>query len=73
MITLSHSWNIKGLYWIKAWAKDTMEDSSGQASFKINILTNKAKTAPAYRNLLFLQILENLINRLPIIGYLLNG
>ena len=70
-ITLSHSWDLKGLYWVKAWAKDTMEDSSNQASFKINILTNKAKTAPAYRNLLFLQFLENLINSFPFLGQLL--
>jgi len=51
MITLSHSWDNKGEYWIKAWAKDTMDESSSQASFKIYILTNKGKIAPAYRSL----------------------
>jgi hypothetical protein len=51
-MTLSHSWNRKGTYWIKAWAKDTMEDESSQASFKIQILTNKEKSAPTYYRLL---------------------
>jgi subtilisin family serine protease len=48
-LILSHCWNIKGTYWIKAWSKDIMEDESNQASHRIVILTNKAKTAPSYR------------------------
>ena len=72
-IALSHSWDLKGDYWVKAWAKDTLEDSSNQASFKINILTNRAKTAPAYRDFLFLRILENFINRFPFIEDLLQN
>ena len=70
-ITLSHSWNKKGTYWIKAWAKDTFEGKSSQASFKINILTNKAKSTQRYINPLFLQALENLMNRFPMLRYLL--
>ena len=71
-ITLSHSWNKKGEYWIKAWAKDIYESSSNQGMFKITILTNKAKTATKYISPLFIEFLENLINRFPLIGYLLN-
>ena len=72
-IELSHVWGKKGGYWIKAWAKDVMGGSSGQGMFKINILTNdKYKTTPRYINPLFIQILENLINRFPIVDYLLN-
>ena len=40
-IALSHSWDKKGTYWIKAWTKDTLEGESSQASFKLQILTNK--------------------------------
>ena len=72
-ITLNHSWNRKGEYMIKAWAKDVMGDESGQGMFKINILTNKAKTAPVYKNMVFFRILENLISHFPIIYNLLNG
>ena len=72
-ITLNHSWNRKGEYMIKAWAKDVIGYESGQGMFKINILTNKAKTAPVYKNMVFFRILENLISRFPIIYNLLNG
>lgn len=72
-ITLNHSWNRKGEYWIKAWAKDVMGDQGGQGMFKINILTNKAKTAPVYKNMVFFRILENLISRFPLIINLING
>ena len=47
-LTLSHSWNKKDEYFIKAWAKDEMQGESQQGGFKINILTNNAKTTPAY-------------------------
>ena len=69
-IALSHSWNKKGGYWIKAWAKDVYEGSGKQALFKMNILTNKAKTANIYNNQLFVQFFEKLINRFPIISCL---
>jgi hypothetical protein len=65
--SIIHSWNKKGEYWIKAWAKDTLEGESGQASFKINILTDKS----VQRYSGFTQILEIIINRFPIVGYLL--
>jgi hypothetical protein len=74
-IALNHSWNKKGEYLIKAWAKDTLEDESGQGNFRIKIITNdkSLKNKQGYRNLLITQILENLTNRFPIIDYLLNG
>jgi hypothetical protein len=73
IITLNHSWKKKGEYWIKAWAKDIYDGTSGQGMYKITILTNKAKSTPAYRNLLIFKFLKNLINRFPMISYLLNG
>jgi len=72
IITLNHSWEKKGTYWIKSWSKDIYNGTSGQALFKINILTNSAKIASVPRNLMFIKILESLINRFPIVNYLLN-
>jgi hypothetical protein len=69
-ITLSHSWKLKGTYWIKAWAKDAVGGKSGQASFKINILTSKTHRYKG--NPLFLQILERLPLRFSVINFLLN-
>ena len=71
-ITLNHSWNKKGDYWIKAWGKDIYDDMSAQGMLKIKILTNSARNSPIHRNLLFIQILNHLKNRFPIIDYLLN-
>jgi hypothetical protein len=62
-ITLSHSWKNKGEFWIKAWAKDANGAESPQASYKINVLTNANKQKSV--NLIFNQILENILNRLP--------
>jgi hypothetical protein len=58
-ITLNHSWNKKGEYSIKAWAKDTLDDKSGQANFKIKILTNdkSLQNIQGYKILLFIKIL----------------
>ena len=72
-ITFNHSWNKKGDYWIKSWAKDLYDGTSGQGMHKIVVLTNKAKSTTAHRNIFSLKILKNLINRFPMISYLLNG
>jgi hypothetical protein len=68
-ITLTHSWNKKGEYWIKAWAKDIMDEESIQANHKINILTDKSKQI----NTVITQILESLIGRFPIIAKVLQN
>jgi hypothetical protein len=68
IITLTHSWNKKGEYWIKAWAKDTLEGESSQSNHKINIFTDKNKQR--YVSLTY--ILEIIMSRFPIINYLLN-
>jgi hypothetical protein len=73
-ITLNHSWNKKGEYLIKGWAKDIFEAQSGQANFRIKILTNDKTLQKNQRNknLLIAQFLEDLTNRFPIINYLLS-
>jgi len=72
-ITLNHSWNKKGEYWIKAWAKDTLEGKSPQANFKFTILTNdKSKqNLQIYIDPLIRQILEKFISGFPIIRSIL--
>jgi hypothetical protein len=68
-IALNHSWNKKGEYLIKAWAKDIFESESGQGNFRIKILTN-GKTLQknqGYRNLLF-----QIIGHFPLLEKLLN-
>jgi hypothetical protein len=70
-IKISHTWNKKDTYWIKAWAKDSMGDESNQGNFQINILRDKAKTSSAYINQIFLEILRTLFNRFPILSQLL--
>ncbi|KYK23836.1 hypothetical protein AYK24_00975 [Thermoplasmatales archaeon SG8-52-4] len=59
-ITLEHSWNQKGEYWIKAWAKDILDGESTQSSFKITIFTNGKTKQNIVRNLnpAILKILE---------------
>ena len=66
-IILNHSWKQKGSYWIKAWAKDTLEGKSSQASFKISILTNDKSKQTYQRSLdpFIIKILEKLIKRFP--------
>jgi hypothetical protein len=61
-ISLSHSWNKKGEYFIKSWAKDDLEGESGQSNLKITILTNgKSKQAVQNNfNDLYLQILKGI-------------
>ena len=62
-IALSHSWDKKGTYWIKAWAKDTIEGESSQASFKVEILTNKnqitIQSSPLFNMILSYRFLSN--------------
>jgi hypothetical protein len=55
-IALNHSWNKKGEYLIKAWAKDIFDGESGQGNFRFKILTNdkSLQNILGYRNLLFL-------------------
>jgi flagellar biosynthesis/type III secretory pathway protein FliH len=65
---LNHSWNQKGEYFIKSWAKDTLDGESQQASFKLTILTNDKTKQKTQRNIdpLIIQILEKIIKRFPI-------
>ena len=72
-ISLNHSWKQKGEYWIKAWAKDTIEGESQQASFKLSILTNNKNKQNTQGNInpLIIQILEKIINHFSIISQLL--
>jgi hypothetical protein len=67
--TLSHSWKEKGGYWVKAWAKDTIELESHQASFKINILTNANKEKSMH--ILLTQIIDRLSERYPLMNKIL--
>ena len=69
-ITLSHSWNLKGKYWIKAWAKDEMDGESQQANYQINILTDKSHNYN--KNLLFEQIIYKFLLNFPIIYYMIH-
>jgi hypothetical protein len=69
-VTISHSWNLKGTYWIKSWAKDTMGGESQQASHRIIILTSSARSYQS--NPLFIQILEIFPWHFPVISYLFN-
>ncbi len=64
VITLNHSWKKKGEYLIKAWAKDIYDGESGQGNLRIKILTNgkNLQKNQGYRNLLFIKILEKLMN-----------
>jgi hypothetical protein len=66
-ITLNHKWKLKGTYWIKAWAKDTWGGESNQASHKIYILTNSAKSNQI--NLISTQLLESLLLRFPVMNF----
>ena len=73
-ITLNHSWNNKGEYWIKAWAKDTLEGKSQQASLRLTILKNgKSKqTNQIFIDTFIIQILEKITNRFPKIKNLIS-
>ena len=70
-LTLTHSWKKKGDYTIKAWAKDPLNDESGQASFKLNILTNADKQKS--KNLLLSEVLLRLIENFPLLNKILNS
>ena len=74
VITLNHSWNKKGEYLIKAWAKDIFGGESQQGNFRIKILTNdkSLQNIQGYSNLLFFQILQKLMGRFPLLEKLLN-
>jgi len=69
--TLSHSWKVKGTYWIKSWAKDTIGDESLQASFKIDILTNANKEKT--NNLILSKILLRLTEHFPLLNRMLQN
>ncbi len=69
-IKLSHKWKIKGTYWIKAWAKDTVGGESPQGSHKIIILTSSARSYQIKS--LFTQLLERYLRHFPVINFLLN-
>ncbi|KYK24987.1 hypothetical protein AYK24_05460 [Thermoplasmatales archaeon SG8-52-4] len=69
-IKLSHSWNLKNKYWIKAWAKDEKDlESQQQANHQINILTDKSLNHN--KNLLFEQIIYKFLLNFPSIYYIL--
>ena len=70
-MTLVHSWKTKGTYMIKAWAQDTHGAESGQATFKLKILTNADKDKS--RNLLLSEILVRLIEHFPLLNKILNN
>jgi len=73
-ITLNHSWNKKGEYWIKAWAKDTLDGKSQQASFRFTVLKNakSQQTNQRYIDTFIIRILEMITNRFPKIQNLIN-
>jgi len=62
-ISLSHSWDEKGKYWVKAWAKDTLSGESGQSNFVVNILTNEnqitIQSSPLFNMILSYGLLSN--------------
>ena len=60
-ITLTHSWNTKGEYWVKAWAKDTLEGKSQQASFHLDVLKNKNLHAVQSSQLLNILLAQKLL------------
>jgi len=64
IITLNHSWKIKGGYWIKTWAKDPYGASTEQSSFHISILTNANRQKS--RVLMLDKILERILQMIPI-------
>jgi len=68
-ITLSHIWEKRGSYWIKAWAKDTLEGKSPQAMVNLIITKNKNKVLEI--SPLFVQFLEKLMQRFPVLGEIL--
>ena len=65
-ITLTHTWNKNGNYWIKAWAKDTLEGKSPQAMLNLIITKNlnKIKSVSPF----FVLFLEKLLQHFPALG-----
>ena len=61
-ITLSHSWDEKGTYTIRAKAKDAFDAESDWATFEVSMPKNKE-----LNNLSFLQLLEKITQRFPIL------
>jgi len=68
-IKISHSWNFKGKYWIKSWAKDEKDGESQQANYQINILTDKSYNYN--KNQLFEQMIYKFLLNFPVIHYML--
>ncbi len=65
-MVLGHTWNQKGTFYIKAWARDIFEKESSQATFKINVPISKT------RNTHFANILTRILQSRPILGRILN-
>jgi hypothetical protein len=65
-ISLSHIWTKQGNYWVKSWAKDTLEGESLQAM--VNLAITKSANKGITFNSLFLQFLENLMQHFPLLG-----
>ena len=68
-VTLSHSWSEEGNYVIQAYAKDINEAESDTVIFEISMPRNKQ----VINTPLFLQLLENLIQRFPFLAKVLQS
>jgi hypothetical protein len=71
VVKLSHSWKLKGSYWIKAWAKDTLGEESPQASYKFTVLTNANKEKTNY--FVLSEVLVRLAERFPLMNKILQS
>ena len=65
-VTANHTWTAQGIYTIKAKAKDINEFESDWTTLEISMPRNKPLTNP-----LFLQFLERLMQRFPLLARLL--
>ena len=66
-LTLSHTWDEKGIYNITAKAKDSLGYESDWTVFQVKMPKNKIKTD------LYLLLFDKLINHLPILSRILNN
>jgi len=65
-ILLDHTWNKRGEYFIKAWAKDIFGKKSSQGWLKINVIASKTK------NVQIIFILEKILESRPLLSRILN-
>jgi len=65
-ILLNHSWNKRGEYFIKAWAKDIFGKESTQGWLKINVIASKTK------NIQIVNLLTKILENRPILERILN-